>query len=169
MEATICPICGFTNNYYIVNESDENNYKKVDCPRCGNFKLNSDIKYPYRYDFCHKLSCWIREKNDIFKNYPKIEKENIENIMKMKDKKINEKFKLMMNYLSLQKNNNTLDDSILVKCWIKNTIELDSLIKKAIKNNLIEAEGGKMLDNKYREPLIINYQEHFSNLSRNFS
>ena len=22
---------------------------------------------------------------------------------------------------------------------------------------------------KYREPLIINYQEHFSNLSRNFS
>ena len=156
MEGTICPICGFTNKYYIVKKLDENNYKKVNCHRCGNFELNSDVEYTYRYDFCHKLSCWIREKNDIFKNHPKIKKENIENIMKMNDKKINEKFKLMMNYLSLQNNNSILEDSILVKCWIKNTIELDLLIKKAIKDNLIEAEVGYKIDNKYKYPLFKN-------------
>ena len=61
-----------------------------------------------------------------------------------------------MNYLSLQNNNSILEDSILVKCWIKNTIELDLLIKKAIKDNLIEAEVGYKIDNKYKYPLFKN-------------
>lgn len=158
MDKTICPICGkhSNGNYIIVDEIDKNGYKTVNCSKCGNFQLNEDVIQTYNYIFYYKLACWIREQNDYFGNSPKINKEMIENLLNIKDKKIKEKFDLMMNYLNLLNDSRWLDENILVKCWMKNTNDLDLLIKKAIKDNLIEAQEGKLVTREYQYPSFKN-------------
>jgi len=170
MDKTICPICGKGNkvNIIISDNEDESGYRVINCIKCGKFKLHKDVPYSYNYTSHYKVACWIREQNDDFRNSPKINKEKIDEILNLKDKKIKEKFDLMMNYLSNLNEQSWLDDNILVKCWLKNTSELDLLIKKAISNNLIEAQEGIYVVREYQYPqfktLTFNGLQYIENL-----
>jgi hypothetical protein len=122
----------------IIKEEDEKDYKIVRCLKCKEFKLNDNVKQAYTYSTWsnhYKLSCWIREQNDDFNISPEVDKEKIKDILNSRDKKIKEKFDLIMKYFSndrIRKDIELDNDEIMVKCWIKDASELRILVKKVI-------------------------------------
>jgi len=150
-----CKICDKEAEYY--NYDFAKDRQAVDCPYCGKyFLVNSFATDIYRdKSNFYKVSSWIREQNDEFNNHPEIDDKKFNEILNMKDKKVQEKFDLMMNYLSTLDKNETLTEKILVKCWMKSTDELDILLQKAVNHNLIEVDFTKFMGG-YSYPTISN-------------
>ncbi|MFA6137666.1 MAG: hypothetical protein WC667_06220 [Sulfurimonas sp.] len=140
MNTVICKICNKEAEQYprMVDESD------IICHYCGMYSIagsfNIDSCFQDKSNF-YKVSSWIREQNDEFNLSPKIDFSKFEQILNIKDKKIKEKFDLMMRYLSNNEiNYNNIDKKMLVKCWIKNANELRNLFQKAIDSSFIEGQ-----------------------------
>ena len=154
MKRSNCKICdtelvsseNFTDKYFF------------NCANCGKYflidslSMDIDLFDDRKKDF-YKVSSYINEQNNQFKKQPEIDYDKLKVILNMKDKKIKEKFDLMMIYLSNIKESRLLNKQILVKCWMKDTNELELLINKAITQNLIEAELDKSFGG-YRYPVL---------------
>lgn len=164
-----CIICGNTASIK-ENMSDVNKKRFFDCKYCGKFyELDSLKQFLYKNDVnidksnFYKISSWIREQNDILNIEPEIDEKKFREVLERKDKRIKEKFNLMISYLStfsqsfsFYKNSrveimkgagsNTneeftlLVNSILQKCYIKDFNELLSLFQKAIDEQLLIGE-----------------------------
>ncbi len=166
VEEKECIICG-RNAQVNENISDANIKRLFHCKYCGKFYEMDSLKQflykcnlkEYQESFdkskLYKVSSWTREQNDEFNVNPEIDSQKFEEILNMRGKKIQEKFDLMMVYLSTLSKNETLNEKILVKCWLKNTDELDILLQKAQNHNLIEGHFSKTFG-AYSYPLISN-------------
>lgn len=150
-----CKICDKDANHH--DYSIQNDKQAVDCAYCGKYYLMNSFEtdiYTDKSNF-YKVSSWIREQNDEFNNHPEIDDKKFNEILSMKDKKVQEKFDFMMNYFSTIYKNETLTEKILAKCWIKSTDELDILLQKAENHNLIEGDFTKYMGG-YSYPTISN-------------
>ncbi|MGB3961970.1 MAG: hypothetical protein WBK95_07010 [Sulfurimonas sp.] len=140
-----CKICN--NNAQHHAYSTEKDSQVVDCSYCGKYYLmhlfETDI-YNDKSNF-YKVSSWIREQNDEFHINPEISQEVFEDKLNMRDKRIKEKFDLMMQYFSNATNRFQLDKKILVKCWMKNENEFAKLYQKAVDTILLDGPLIKML------------------------
>jgi len=165
MSNVLCKICNQEAEQYPRMADRED----INCPYCGKYTVTGfdiDSCFQDKSNF-YKVSSWIRERNE-FNLRPEIDFSKFEQILNMKDKKIKEKFDLMMNYLSNLKEQSWLNDSILVKCWMKNTIELDLLINKALDENLLDVQLSRLSLREYEYPLFKNLKfeglEYIENL-----
>ncbi len=149
-----CKICNSEAEIYprVADRED------ILCPYCGKysiiggFDINSCFKDKTNF---YKLSSWIKEQNDEFNRTPMIDFSKFEQILNIRDKKIKEKFDLMMHYISSLHKYETLNEMILVKCWLKNTDELSILLEKARNEDFIEGSFTKYIG-EYVYPLIKN-------------
>ena len=76
-------------------------YEFIDCSRCGKYYLKKFLPQLMNEDISnfYKVSSWITEENDFEDVEPKINEKKFEEILNQRDKKIKEKFDLMMNFL----------------------------------------------------------------------
>ncbi|NOR57660.1 MAG: hypothetical protein GQ474_03970 [Sulfurimonas sp.] len=139
MEDVNCYICNSQAEQYprLEDKTDLN------CPYCGKYSLtgsfNIESCFTDRTNF-YKVSSWIREQNNLFQNNPIIDYERFEEILNIRDKKIKEKFDLMMHYLSDIDVNVYLNKNILIKCWIKDENEFLKLYQKALDERLLDGK-----------------------------
>ena len=153
MDEVVCKICKHKAKTHLYNM--ENDSEAIDCSYCGKYylmhSLETDIYQEYEESF-YKVSSWIRMQNDKFDINPEIDDEKFKKVLHMKDKKIKEKFDLMMKYFLDFKNNTWLNSEVLVKCWIKNINELNLLINKAIEKKLLDIQPGTSFSGEYQYP-----------------
>ncbi|MCT7546619.1 nucleoside 2-deoxyribosyltransferase [Aliarcobacter cryaerophilus] len=161
-----CIICGKTASIK-ENILDVNKKRFFDCKYCGKFyELDSlkqffDKYYVnfYKSNF-YKVSSWIREQNDLYDNVPLLTNEKFEEILTLRDKKIQDKFNLLISYLNtintsfsfyedssvevdtrIVRTNEELYllvNSIRTKCYIKDFDELVCLFQKATDEKFID-------------------------------
>ena len=145
-----CCICGIVASSVILSKMNKD--KKVFiCEKCGKYYINDTLKNSIlkREDKSnyYKISSWIREQNDDFSNTPTLD--NFDKILKIRERTIQEKFDLVMSYISKHNNIKNMNDAI-IKSWIKNDDEFliiyqEILDKKLIKGNrLIGGRGQKI-------------------------
>lgn len=147
-----CKICDKT-----AEENHDGYNQIVNCAYCGNYKFAMSYEpdtYPEKLKF-YKVTSWIKEQNDLFNNVPLLDNDKFDEVLAFKDRKIKEKFDLVMNYLSSLAKYETLNEKILVKCWLKNTDELNIIIQKAQKDNFIDVNFRNTMSG-YSYPTINN-------------
>lgn len=150
-----CPVC--QSKATLSPELDGR--KRYECNRCGTYYLLDSFE-PYFSDKSnfYKVSSWIYEQNHSFKTYPELNQEKFEEILKMRDKRIKEKFDLMMKTL-VDYDNRTFDknefqDKLLVRCWLRDENELNCLYQKAIEKSFVT--GSEIFFDKY---IYLNFQK----------
>lgn len=128
-----CQICG--SNAKVYDYSIEKDRQLFDCSYCRKYSFmysfQPDIFHEQKSDF-YKVSSWIYEQNTEFATFPEIDEEKFKSILKTPDKKIKEKFDLMMKYLAKMPSKETDIDHIKVACWMKDDDEQGALLTKAI-------------------------------------
>ena len=136
VENRLCKICNKNAKYHDYNMTEDSQF--VDCEYCGKYFLlysfETDI-YPDKSNF-YKVSSWIREQNDEFNRNPNIDEKTFDKILEMRDKKIQEKFDLMMLHLSEYKNQQ-IPQKLHVRSWARDSNEFHKLFTRAIDNKLI--------------------------------
>ncbi len=142
----ICKICG---NQAQSTGLDPLDVKvSIDCSVCGRYILTDSFdpgNYEDKSKF-YKVSSWIREQNDIFSHTSTIDLKKFDEILEMKDKKIQEKFDLMMLHLGEYKNQQ-VSRKIYAQCWARSMDEFRKLFKRAIDYELIKGNtyiGGEV-------------------------
>lgn len=112
------------------------NNVSVTCSVCGKYILTDSfmIDEMDKTNF-YKVSSWIREQNDLFNHMPNINFDKFDEILNMRDKKIKDKFDLMMIKLGKYKSQQ-VSHQIYAECWIKDKDELHKLFKRAIDKQL---------------------------------
>ena len=162
MDSIKCKICGDDSSFagYSIDKDSE----PIDCLYCGRYFLMHSFEIDIYHDKSnfYKVSSWIREQNDEFDISPEISQEIFEDKLNIRDKRIKEKFDLMMHYLSSLPYDIQLDNKIFIKCWIKNTEELFELIQKALDENFIKAKLYSSV--VYFNKLTFNGLEYIENL-----
>ncbi len=155
MNEFICKICQNQAHAFL---------KTVDCPYCGKYSITGNLYielYNRDKNNFYKVSSWIREQNDVFGESPTFDDKKFREILDRRDKKIKEKFDILMrmlftapNYISLydtgesevdgryiqDKNASWTTNQFLVKTWAKNYRELYALFQKAIDEKLVDCE-----------------------------
>ncbi len=152
-----CPICNTQSKTYL----QEGSLYHVECPKCGHYyidtKTSLEIKSFLDKQDYYKLSSWIKEQN--IENYsnkiPLIDEDRFQKILKMKNKRIIEKFDRMILYLSKYKQNSTINKEIIVRCWMKDKNEFEILYKKAISKGYIESD--EKIVKSHKMPLFTNF------------
>lgn len=139
MENINCNICDSQAEIY-PRLADKTDFNCTNCGRysiTGSFQIESCFKDKTNF---YKVSSWIREQNDLFQNHPIIDYEKFEEILNIKDKRIQEKFDLMMHYLYDVRSSSNINKTIFIKCWIQDAEELNNLFQKAIDSYFITGE-----------------------------
>jgi len=141
-----CPLCSGRAKVWDYDATC--NRRAYECDICGRFylldMLDHDIdSYQGRENF-YKAAGWVCEQNRLFGNNPEIDREKLETVLAMPDKKIRQKFDLMMQWLFLNQKNISFD-KLKVCSWIKDNDELEALLNKALRENFIEGKVEKAL------------------------
>lgn len=139
---SICKICqqdSVHRHGYKVEEKSE----LIDCSYCGKYyELDSAESGSFETDTYvdksnfYKVSSWIQEQNNEFNMNPNIDNEKFKELLNMRDKKIQEKFDLMMVHLNEYKNQQ-IPQKAHVQCWTRDSNEFHKLFTRAIDNKLI--------------------------------
>lgn len=135
------------------------------CSVCGRYVLERSFhieRYSEQKDKFYKVSSWIRENNDLFEKPPKITTSNFPKLLDIRDKKIKEKFDLMMRYLYDLQDKNLNPREMIVKCWFKDTDEGLVFLKKGFNNQLIS--GNMEGRTYYHDRLTYDGLEYVENL-----
>lgn len=125
----------------------------IDCGLCGRYILTESFNpnnYEDKSNF-YKVSSWIREQNDLLSIVPEINMSKFDEILEMKDKKIQEKFDFMMFHLKEYKNQQ-VPPKIYAQCWVKDDNEFHKLFNRAIEHKLIKGNiylGGEVSFDDY--------------------
>jgi nucleoside 2-deoxyribosyltransferase len=155
MSAQKCKICGSN----AIEEPRTRDGVTINCTNCGRYFVAGSLfieDYHDKSNF-YKLSSWIREQHDEFNvNVPEFSTHNFDEILNIRDKRIQEKFDLMMVYLSKLKMYEDLSKKIFTKCWIRDGNEFDQLFKKSLSIGYIEGEENKTIAGDYSFPFFKN-------------
>lgn len=144
----ICKLCGSKAEFRIKDIDIES----INCTHCKKYvfldSLNEEIDtYEVRRDEFYKVSSYIYEQNTQFNSIPKINRDKFEEILNLNNKKIKEKFDLMMTYLSsIDARNIKNTDELQLQSWIKDDREFFILYQKAIDHGLVSGNCTRTLD-----------------------
>lgn len=136
-----CKICNSRAEYHDYDIKEDK--QAINCTRCGKYYLMNSFEtdiYNDESNF-YKVSSWVREQNDEWNKVPELDHEKFEQILNMKDKKIKEKFNLLIQYLSKLEYGQVIDYDVFTKCWIKDYMEFDSIFDKALRLEYIELDS----------------------------
>lgn len=145
MNESICKICG--------NKAEESPSTKdqtvIVCAHCGRYSVTGSFfieDYTKDKTNFYKVSSWIHEQNDLFQNYPIFDYEKFEEILNIRDKKIQEKFDLMIGYLFELGSDRIDEKKLIIESWIKDEREFFVLYQKALDYKLIKGSCSRSLD-----------------------
>lgn len=119
------------------------------CRICGHYVLERSFRiehYSKQKDRFYKVSSWIRENNDLFDKAPKITTKDFQKLLDMRDKKVTEKFDLMMQCVYKSKYQTIDINNCVVQCWFKDENEFLIFFQKAIDDGLVKAETQRFMD-----------------------
>lgn len=128
---------------------DHDGYNEiVKCVYCGTYKFAMTYELDtYGNTNFYKVSSWVREQNDLLNNIPLLTNEKFDEILTLKNKKVKEKFDLLMFSLSDLKGKRLLNnDDLKVKSWIKDDKEFFILFQKSLDLNLIKGSCRRSYD-----------------------
>lgn len=142
----ICKICNHQAQSKGLDPLEEE--VLIDCNVCGKYILTDSVMFDDIVDNpnLYKVSSWVREQNDLFNNIPKIDSERLDEILEMKDKKIQEKFDFMMLHLKEYKNQQ-VPSKLYAQCWTRDANEFHKLFNRALEHELIKGStylGGEV-------------------------
>ncbi len=141
-----CPIC--KNSVQVWEYDAIKNRQEYKCDCCGKYYLmdmlwrDIDIFEKEEEKF-YKVSSWICEQNEQYNISPEIDKDKFQEILNIRDKKIKEKFDLLMKYISKGTSKNFNISSMKVACWIRDDNEFGTILSKVIDKNYV---GGVAVD-----------------------
>ncbi|WP_263833851.1 nucleoside 2-deoxyribosyltransferase [Sulfurospirillum oryzae] len=149
-----CPICKNTHEQTKVysNLSGRDAYN-VDCYYCLSYEVSGSLFHSLKYfDFPHTASSWIREENSQG-SIPTFMSDEIEKLRTMPDLKISQKYERFIKYICAHDGEHYSNASqrLMVICWCKDNLELDTLFRKAEANKHLFIERDK--DGQYFPPL----------------
>ncbi len=142
MNEVVCQICKHKAKTHLYNMDKDS--EAIDCSYCGKYYLMHSFEtdvYQKDEEKFYKVSSWIRMQNDEFNIRPEIDDEKFKAVLNMKDKKIKEKFDLMMKYIKNTSSTNIDLDKIKIACWLKNDDELGIFLGKMIDMDYISGVG----------------------------
>ncbi len=142
MQDTKCYLCD-SNASHLPTEKDG---EKINCNRCGKYIISRSLIESHD-DFkrgknnLYKISSWVYEQNHDFNSVPELRTDNFLKLLEIRDKKVQEKFDLMMHHLyRLHIRQEKIDENILItRCWMKDEIEFYLYFQKAMDASLIDA------------------------------
>ena len=138
-----CPICRKAKAN-IEQNSGVSGYEFIDCEKCGKCYLQKFLPQFLNMNdrtYFYKVSNWIREQNDLYEETPQISTKKFDEILSIGGKKVQEKFDLLMLFLS--KNQDvSIDNEVFVQCGIEDNDELKVLLNKALDEKLIKGNTG---------------------------
>lgn len=143
MQDTKCYLCDSTALQLPTDKDGE----IINCNRCGKYFISrslieSNDDFKRGKENLYKVSSWVYEQNYDFNTIPELMTDNFSNFLEMRDKKVQEKFDLMMHHLyKLHAQQEKIDEYVLItRCWMKDLIEFYLYFQKAMDASLIDAK-----------------------------
>lgn len=148
-----CPVC----KQLVENFKDIENFKsEVQCNYCGEFVIEKTLPAILEKNNYNQLriGSWIREQNS-FGVTPELKTIDFDNLINLKDKKINQKYELLLKYMNLKKtiqiDYSDFNRSYLVLFWCEDIKEFNMLLSKATELNHLKLKFDGM---SYKEYII---------------
>ena len=146
-----CPICKQSTEYF----KDIEGFKsEVICNYCGEFIIEKSLQTildSKQYNQL-RIGSWIREENS-FGVTPELKAIDFDNLISLKDKKINQKYELLLKYMYSEKTieivQSNLNRLYLVLFWCEDIQELNILISKAVELNHLKLVNNGIGYKKY--------------------
>lgn len=146
-----CPICKQSTEHF----KDIEGFKsEVICNYCGEFIIEKSLQAILDSKQYNQLrtGSWIREQN-AFGITPELKATDFDKLISLKDKKINQKYELLLNYMYSEKTIefvlSNLNRLYLVLFWCENIKEFNMLIFKAIELNHLKLVFDGMTHKEY--------------------
>ena len=150
-----CPVC----KQLVEHFKDIEGFKsEVQCNYCGEFVIEKSLQAILDSNQYNQLriGSWIREQNS-FGVTPELKAIDFDNLINLKDKKINQKYELLLKYMYSEKiiqiDYSNVNRLYLVLFWCENIEEFNVLLSKAIELNHLKLKFDGMSDKEY----IITY------------
>lgn len=150
-----CPVCKQSVEHF---KDIEGLKSEVICNYCGEFIIEKSLQAilaKNQYDQL-RIGSWIREQNS-FGVTPELKAIDFNNLTNLKDKKINQKYELLLKYMysekTIQIDYSDVNRLYLVLFWCENIEEFNVLLSKAIELNHLKLKFDGMSDKEY----IITY------------
>lgn len=147
MQDTICYLCDFKALLLPTDKDGE----RINCNRCGKYLISRSL-IESRDDFIrgrnnlYKVSSWVYEQNHDFNTVPELRTGNFPKLLEMRDKKVQEKFDLMMQCVYKSKYQTIDSRTCVIQSWFKDETEFLLFFQKAIDNGLVKAEIQRFID-----------------------
>ena len=146
-----CPVCKQSVEHFKDIESLKS---EVICNYCGEFIIEKSLQVILEKNDYNQLiiGSWIREQNS-FGVTPELKATDFENLISLKDKKINQKYELLLKYMYTKKTIQIeladLNRLYLVLFWCEDIKEFNVLLSKAVELNHLELVFDSMIYKKY--------------------
>ena len=146
-----CPVCKQSVEHF-----NTKNFKyEIQCKYCGNFFITFLFlkTLQFRTDYNQpRIGSWIREQN-LLGNTPEIDLKKFNELEEIKDKKINQKYELLLKYMYSEKTieivHSNLNRLYLVLFWCEDIEELNILLSKALELNHLKLVNNGIGYKKY--------------------
>lgn len=132
-----CPVC----KQLVKHFKDIEGFKsEVQCNYCGEFVIEKSLQAILDSNQYNQLriGSWIMEQNS-FGVVPELKHTDFNNLINLKDKKINQKYELLLKYMysekTIQIQLSNLNRLYLVLFWCEDIDELNILLSKAVELN----------------------------------
>ena len=146
-----CPVCKQSVKHF----NDIEGFKsEVQCNYCGEFIIEKSLQAILDSNSYNqvRIGSWIREQNS-FGVTPELKAIDFDNLIRLKDKKISQKYELLLKYMYLEKRIQIqladLNRLYLVLFWCEDIKEFNVLLSKAVELNHLELLFDSMIYTKY--------------------
>ena len=146
-----CPVCKQSVKHF----KDIEGFKsEVQCNYCGEFIIGESLQAILeQHDYNQiRIGSWIREQNS-FGVAPELKATDFDNLISLKDKKINQKYELLLKYMYSEKTieivHSNLNRLYLVLFWCEDIEELNILLSKALELNHLKLVNNGIGYKKY--------------------
>lgn len=123
----------------------------ISCRRCGKYLISRSLSmatddFKKAKDKLYKVSSWVWEQNNLFNQVPTIDSNNFPKLLEIRDKKVKEKFDLMMQCIYTNKMATIDTNKCVVQCWFQDQNEFLLFFQKAIDDGFVKAEILRFMD-----------------------
>lgn len=146
-----CPVCKQSLQHF---KDIEGLKSEVICNYCGEFIIEKSLQAILDSNQYNQLriGSWIREQNS-FGVIPELKATDFDNLISLKDKKINQKYELLLKYIysvkTIQIELSALNRLYLVLFWCEDIKEFNMLLSKAVELKHLKLVFDSMTYEKY--------------------
>ncbi|WP_201523265.1 TIR domain-containing protein [Aliarcobacter butzleri] len=146
-----CPVCKQLVKHF---KDIEDLKSEVQCNYCGEFVIEKSLQAILDSNQYNQLriGSWIREENS-FGVIPELKATDFDNLISLKDKKINQKYELLLKYIysvkTIQIELSALNRLYLVLFWCEDIKEFNMLLFKAVELKHLKLVFDSMTYEKY--------------------